>query len=310
MIKKLIKLIKLIFIFYLISFNQSIAIENKILFKVNNEIITSIDVLNEINYLTLINSDLLKMEKQKIYEISKNSLIREKIKEIDLIDKFQELSVDDDYLNKLIKNYSIRIGFKNTEELNFALKKKNIELDTVKKKITIELLWNQLIVDKFLKNVRIDEETIKQNLKKQKKQKKYLLSEIVFNLEKNNELDKKLKQIKETIANEGFSRAALIHSISDTSSSGGKLDWINEASVNPKIKLALKNLDIGNFTGPILIPGGYLILKINDIREVEKKIDLEKEFEKIKRAKINEQLNRMSNLYFNKIKKNMIINEI
>ena len=168
MIKKLIKLIKLIFIFYLISFNQSIAIENKILFKVNNEIITSIDVLNEINYLTLINSDLLKMEKQKIYEISKNSLIREKIKEIDLIDKFQELSVDDDYLNKLIKNYSIRIGFKNTEELNFALKKKNIELDTVKKKITIELLWNQLIVDKFLKNVRIDEEIIKQNLKKQK----------------------------------------------------------------------------------------------------------------------------------------------
>ncbi len=310
MIKKLIKLIKLIFIFYLISFNQSIAIENKILFKVNNEIITSIDVLNEINYLTLINSDLLKMEKQKIYEISKNSLIREKIKEIDLIDKFQELSVDDDYLNKLIKNYSIRIGFKNTEELNFALKKKNIELDTVKKKITIELLWNQLIVDKFLKNVRIDEEIIKQNLKKQKKQKKYLLSEIVFNLEKNNELDKKLKQIKETIANEGFSRAALIHSISDTSSSGGKLDWINEASVNPKIKLALKNLDIGNFTGPILIPGGYLILKINDIKEEVIKLNYEKEVEKIKREKTNEQLNQMSNLYFNKIKKNFIINEL
>jgi len=110
--------------------------------------------------------------------------------------------------------------------------------------------------------------------------------------------------------NEGFSKAALIHSISDTNNTGGQLEWINEASLNTKIKSALKDLDTGSITKPILIPGGYLILKINDIREVEKKIDLEKEFEKIKRAKINEQLNRMSNLYFNKIKKNMIINEI
>ena len=41
----------------------------------------------------------------------------------------------------------------------------------MKKKITIELLWNQLIVDKFLKNVRIDEEIIKQILKNKKTKK-------------------------------------------------------------------------------------------------------------------------------------------
>ena len=102
----------------------------------------------------------------------------------------------------------------------------------------------------------------------------------------------------------------MIHSISNTNNTGGKLDWINEASLNAKIKSVLKNLEAGSITKPILLPGGYLILKINDIREVEKKTDLKNEFEKIKREKINEQLNQMSNLYFNKIKKDITINEL
>ena len=161
-----------------------------------------------------------------------------------------------------------------------------------------------------MKSVKINEASIKKELQNQKMQKEYLLSEILFGLENNNELVNKMKLIKKSILDEGFSKAALIHSISDTSNSGGKLDWINEASLNIKIKSALNKLEIGAHTEPILLPGGYLILKINDIKEVEKKINFEKEFEKVKRAKTNEQLNIMSNLYFNKIKKNILINEL
>ena len=304
------KLFKVIFIFYLFFLNQSTAIENKILFKVNNKIITSIDVLNEINYLSLINSDFQKLDKQKIYEVSKNSLIREKIKEIDLKKQFVELKLNEEYANELIKNYSRRIGFKNTNNFSKELKKNNIKMDSVIKKITIEAFWSQLILDKFLKNVKINEANIKKELQNQKIQREYLLSEILFGLETNNELENKIKLIKKAISDEGFSKAALVHSISDTANSGGKLDWINEASLNIKIKSALKNLEIGAHTEPILLPGGYLILKINDIKEVVKEINYEKEFEKVKRAKTNEQLNIMSNLYFNKIKKNIIINEL
>ena len=149
------KLVKAIFIFYLFFLNQSTAIENKILFKVNNQIITSIDVLNEINYLSLINSEFQKLDKQKIYEVSKNSLIREKIKEIDLKKHFVELKLNEEYLNELINNYSKRIGFKNTNDFSKELKKNNIKIDSVIKKITIETFWNQLILNKFLKNVKI-----------------------------------------------------------------------------------------------------------------------------------------------------------
>ncbi len=303
-------LIKNFLIVYFIFCNQVIAIENKILFKVNNHIITSIDVLNEINYLSIINTDFKRLDEQKILEVSKNSLIREKIKEINLNLYFRKIELEDEYINELIENYSIKLGFKNINDFKTELKKNNIKIEQIKKKLTIETFWNQLIVDKFLKNIKIDEAIIKKDLKNLKKQKEFLLSEILFSLEKSNELDNKLKKIRETISNEGFSKAALIYSISDTSNSGGKLDWINEASLNTKIKSALKNLKIGSYTNPILIPGGYLILKINDIKEVEKEINFEKEFEKIKRIKINEQLNQMSNLYFNKIKKDIIINEL
>ena len=215
-----------------------------------------------------------------------------------------------EYLNEQIKNYSRRIGFKNTDDFIIELKKNNIKKDVVIKKITIEAFWNQLILDKFLKNVKINEISIKKELQSQKIQREYLLSEILFGLETNNGLDNKINLIKKAISEEGFSKAALVHSISDTSNSGGKLDWINEASLNIKIKSALNNLEIGAHTEPILLPGGYLILKINDIKEVVKEINYEKEFEKVKRAKTNEQLNIMSNLYFNKIKKNIIINEL
>jgi len=298
------------FVIYLFISNNLIAVENKILFKVNNQIITSIDLLNEINYLSFVNTEFQKLDKKQKYEVSKNSLIREKIKEIELNNKFKELNVEGKYINDLIKNYSKRIGFENIDDFYSELKINNIEIGKVKKKITIEAFWNQLIVDKFLKNIKIDEMNIKKELKNEKKQKNYLLSEILFNLTTNSELADKIKMINETIINEGFTKAALIHSISDTSNSGGKLDWINESSLNIKIKSTLKNLKIGSITEPILIPGGYLILKINDIKEIEKKINYEKEFEKIKRAKINEQLSQMSNLYFNRIKKDFIINEL
>ena len=72
-----------IFLFLIISISfKSVAIENKILVKVNNEIITSIDILNEIKYLNLINNEFKNLDKFKVYEISKNSLIREKLKKM------------------------------------------------------------------------------------------------------------------------------------------------------------------------------------------------------------------------------------
>ena len=80
--------------------------------------------------------------------------------------------------------------------------------------------------------------------------------------------------------------------------------------MSSKIKKIIKKIKIGNYSKPIVVPGGFLILSIEDIREVENDFDLNTEINKIIKEKTNEQLNQFSNIYFKKIKKDVTINEL
>ena len=287
-----------------------IAAENKILFKVNNEIITTIDIATEINYLNIINQDYKRLDRKKAIEIAKNSIVREKIKKIELSRVLKETKVNDELLNNFILNYYRELGINSIMEFDNFFINKGIEPNLVKNKITIEILWNQMIYKKFRKNIKIDKKLITQELLKNNKQKEYLLSEILFNLNNNENLDEKLNTIKNDIIEKNFSQAALSYSISETSNKGGKLGWVKESVLNIKIKNILNNTKIGNFTDPIVIPGGFLILKIEDKREIDKKINLDEAIKQIVDQKINKQLDQSSNIYLNKIKKSIIINEL
>ncbi len=306
--------IKLLIIFIFYSYfnllNFSYSEENRILFKVNNEIITSIDILEEVKYLSIINEDFKQTAKNQAIEIAKNSLIREKVKRIELLNYFEVISIDEKFLEEIIVNYFKRLKINSLYEFKLYFDQKNIDTSLIKEKIAIEILWNQLIYRKFFKNVKIDENRIKNNLNNKKKQKEILLSEIVFNLNKNEKLEDKLSSIKKSIKEKNFSHAALIHSISDSSREGGKLDWIKETVLNDKIKNELNKIEKGMFTNPIIIPGGFLLLHIDDIKITEIPINKENEIKKIIKQQTNEQLNRYSNIYFKKVKKNIQINEL
>ena len=296
------------FCFILIFFNQSLALENKILFKINNEIISTIDLYNETKYLSLLNKDLTNLEKDKIFEISKNSLIREKIKEIELLKNYKTLNLDKKYFDQIMSNYSKKMGFENVKKFREYIEINGLNFETIQNKIKIELNWNQLIVKKFLRDVKIDKKKIKEELTRDLTQKELLLSEIVFNIDAKSNLEKKLKLIQKDIKTNGFSNAALIHGISDTANKGGKLRWIKLSSLNAKIKNELKNIKVGNFSNPIVVPGGFLILKIVDERNVKKNLDTNKAIELAVNEKTNEQLNKLSIVYYNKIKKDIQIN--
>ena len=287
-----------------------IAAENKILFKVNNEIITTIDIATEINYLNIINQDYKRLDRKKAIEIAKNSIVREKIKKIELSRVLKETKVNDELLNNFILNYYRELGINSIMEFDNFFINKGIEPNLVKNKITIEILWNQMIYKKFRKNIKIDKKLITQELLKNNKQKEYLLSEILFNINNNENFNDKLNTIKKEIIEKNFSQAALSYSISETSNKGGKLGWVKESVLNIKIKNILNNTKIGNFTDPIVIPGGFLILKIEDKREIDKKINLDEAIKQIVDQKINKQLDQSSNIYLNKIKKSIIINEL
>ena len=297
-------------LFSIIFFSISLAIENKILFKVNNEIITSIDILTELKYLGIINKDLEKTTKNQAFEIVKRSLIREKIKEIELKKLLKEIEVEEKFLNNVLIDYFKSINIKTISEFENFFISKDINPNLVKKKISIEILWNQLIYSKFKQNVKIDRESIQNELLNNVKKKEFLLSEILFNINESEKLNDKIVLLKKEIKEKGFSQTALTYSISDTSNKGGKLGWVSETIMNKKIKNEVKKIKVGNYTNPIVIPGGFLIIKIEDIRELDNSSNLNDEIEKIIKERTNEQLNQFSNIYFNKTKKDVVINEL
>jgi peptidyl-prolyl cis-trans isomerase SurA len=304
------KIITIGVIFSIIFSSISLTIENKILFKVNNEIITSMDILTELKYLGIINKDLKKTTKNQSFEIVKRSLIREKIKEIELKKVLKEIKVEEKFLNNLLVDYFKSNNIKKISEFENFFISQDIDPNLIKKKISIEILWNQLIYSKFKQNIKIDRELIQNELSNSVKKKEFLLSEILFNINENEKFDDKIILLKKEIKEKGFSQTALSYSISDTSSKGGKLGWVSETIMNQKIKNEVKKIKVGDHTDPIVIPGGFLIIKIEDIREADNSSDLNDEIEKIIKDKTNEQLNQFSNIYFNKIKKDMVINEL
>ena len=299
-------------IIFLLSFFTSnlIAIENKIVVKVNNEIITSIDIENEINYLKILNPQVNNLDKNKLINIAKNSLIREKVKIITLLDVVKEIKVDDKYINKIIENSYKKIGIDTMDQYKKYLKNNQLQIEYVKNKISIEAIWNELIYKKFNSKVVIDKDKIINEVKNNPDI-KMLLSEIVFQVKNKNDLNEKYKEIKKDIQNEGFENAALIHSISNSASSGGEIGWIDKNSLNEIIKNALLNLKIGEYSKPILTQSSFLIIKINDIKKnISNEESIEKKVDVLIRIKTNQQLNQLSNIYLNKIKKDLIVNEL
>ena len=304
----------LFFIYILLIFNpiNAISIENKIEFKVNNQIITSIDIIKELNFLAALNPKILELDKNQIFEISKNSIIKEKIKTLEILKFKNKIMIDDNYLSKLVKESYMKINLDSENEFLVYLSKYNLELKDFKKKITIEALWNQLIYSKFKSKVNIDIDKIKSEVVNNKNNKVTLfnLSEIIFNIDQNQTLEKKFEQIKNDIDLNGFENAAVIHSISDTGNAGGKLGWINQNSINQKLNEKIRNLNVGEFTKPIVIPGGFLIIKLEDVKEQDKEINLEEEIQKLTTLKTNQQLNQFSTIYYNKIKKDIKIEKL
>ena len=307
--KYLIAKIIFIIIFHLFYNSKGLAFEGKIIVKVENQIITNIDINNEEIYLRILNPNLKNIDKQSLYKIAKNSLIREKIKLAE-ISKHKLNEIDDKYLENVVESIYSKIGIKNKQDFTAYIKSYELSLSTLKEKLTYEALWNQLIYKKYFTKVKIDVEKIKKDILSSKaSSKSYLLSEIVYNVDKKDQSKQKENDINESIKKNGFENTASIFSISESSKTGGKLGWIDENSINNEIKKKIINLDIGEITKPIVVPGGFLIIKIEDIKEIENKIDMNTELEKRIRFLQNTQLNQFSNIYFKKIKKDFLINE-
>ena len=310
LLAKKIKLYIIVIFTIILNIQNLTALENKILFKIDNEIITTIDIYEEIKFLKVFNPEINSLSDVELFEISKNRLIKDKIKKIEIMKFVRELKVDDKFLLKLVEKKYSRLNINSIKNFEKYLEKENLNIEIVKEKFTIELMWNDLIYQKFSKKVVIDKERIKNEISQnsQKKfQKEFLLSEIVFNVANKDEFNNKYQKILVDIEKVGFKKTALIHSNSDTAANGGLIGWVKEVNLNKRLKKVISELKPGQFSKPVRTSSGFIIIKIDEEKEYVSKFNLADRIDEIIRFKTNEQLNQFSNMYLNKLKKNLII---
>jgi len=305
------KILLFVIIFQITIFNFTKA-NVKIVTFVDNEIITNIDIKKESEYLKLLNPQLENLDKKKILELSKISLINEIIKKKEISKLIDINSKHNQLTNDQLKNIISKLEF--TEENDFIeilKKRETYSINEVKDKIDIELYWNEIIFKRFSNLIKIDEKKLKKKISnmKDQKQKKFNLSEIVFRLDKNEKFDNKVKIINSSISEIGFQNTANIFSISESSKFGGKLGWIYESSLSKEILENIVFLNKDDISKVIKISNNYFILKINDIEIEQFILDEDKELKKLTQIEQNNQLNQFSRNFFNKLKMNYLIDE-
>jgi len=306
----MIKYLKIALIIFFLMFSKGLTIENKIILKIDNEIITTLDVYKEITNIKFFNRNLNNLSDEEIYQISIQSLIKYKIKKNEISKKFKIVEIQNkDYLDQLIEKTFKDLGFQNLQNFKNELIKREISFENFEEKLKIEILWNQLIFSTYYNKLVIDEEKLKKQINNiDKTVKSFNLNEIIFNVESIEEIETKYNLILNDIQKLGFEGAALKHSISNSSINGGNLGWIDEKNISKQILEQINKINIKSITKPIRISSGFLILQKFDEREIQKNLDSEEELKKLIDYEKNQQLNNYSNLYYNKIKKNIKIN--
>ena len=306
-----IKLIYVVILFQLAVWNSTTAKIN-IIASVDNEIITNYDVLKESRYLRILNPSLDNLNKEQITELAKQSLIKEIIKKKE-VSKFISLEEENHpFINERLKNLFVKLGYEDKKAFEYVLlNNETYSFKEIEFKIKIELYWNELIFNKYNNQVIINEKELdkKINKLKNKKRREFFLSEIVFRKKKDEDLNETILKIKKSISEIGFDNTANIYSISESSKFGGKIGWLKEEGLSKEIYESINNLEVKEYSDVIKIENNFIILRIDEIKIVENKIDKEKEKKKLIQIERNKKLEKFSRIYFSKVKRNYLINE-
>ncbi|MDC1166117.1 peptidylprolyl isomerase [Candidatus Pelagibacter sp.] len=304
------KNLKIIFIIFLFITQKVFALENKIIFKIDNEPLTTIDLLYEIKRLKFFEKNISNLKNEEIYKIASQTLINHIIKKIEVSKRFTEIRInDEEYLNSIINSQIKKLGFQNIDDFRINLIKYDLEFENYKNRLIVDILWNEIIYNLYSQKVNIDIEALKSQITNRgDKENMYLLKEIIFSTNEKSSVSKIYETIKKDIDTIGFEASALKYSISSTSEKGGEIGWLNENLFNDVILEEIKKLKKFDHTGPIRTQGGFAILQLIDKKKINREENLDDELKKLINIEKNNQLKNYSNLYFNKLKKNIQIN--
>ena len=315
---KLLYLVIIIFInFLFIQSSMLFGKDIKIVYKINDTIITNYDIDYELSYLTALNKNLKNLPKKDVILSAEKSIVREIIKK-NHIDKIYNINyqkaINDTTITDLVNNFRTRLGYDNESSFKNYLTENNINYNDLKKKFVIERFWNQLIFDKYNSLFTIDENKINTEVENIIKNNleivTYNLSEIVFSAKNEIEINKIYLEIKESINKVGFKETASLYSISDSAKLGGEIGWVNENQISEKIKQMIVDLDQNELSEPFVTAGGIIILRLNEKKSKSIKIDKEKEIERIIQSEKNKFFNEYSLIYFKELENKAYVEKL
>ena len=309
--KGIIKIIILFFIF--IYANNSKANTINIIYTVDNNPITNVEINNEITYLKLLSKELQDMDDESLVMYASKSIIREKIKEIEIL-KYFKFGLNDEIVDQNLFKLISSLGINNISEFEKLIQNLNLSKKYIKKKIEIEILWNQIIFSKYKNKLSIDEDKIKNSLKDRlnntkNEMEEYYLYEILFSPSSKSKIKEELQKIKNSINEIGFENTARVFSTSASSTNGGDIGWIKKNQLSKQIASKIENLENLEISDVIDVPGGKLIIMLKDKRKLKVKVSFDEEFKKALMMERNKQLNRFSTIYFKKVELNTVIDE-
>ena len=296
----------LIFLTVIFTFGfKNISYPNKIeiLYIVENYPITNKDITKEINYLTMLNDSLRQLEDKDLIKYASKSIIKEKVKKVEIQKNFQ-LGQNEKQVKDQLDNYIKKLNLTN-ETFQDLLNQFGITKKYLEEKIEIEFLWNRLVYSKYKDKVIINKEAIKQKLKKDLENPEnfldeFLLYEILFSPSSKSDFENDKVEIQKSIDEIGFENSAKIYSESDSAKLGGKIGWVNENQVSKNILSNIRGINIGEYTQPIIVPGGYLIIYLEDKKKSKLELSFDDELNKILKSELNRQLDQYSLIFYKK----------
>jgi len=288
------KIFCIILIVLLCPLKANTEIQDGLLFSVGNKAITKSDIVNEVKIILILNNKSYSDEiRDQLRHTAIQSIIKRSIKKIE-VEKNDFLNFNQKDFNHEVEVLAKKINV-DVETLKNICASNGLDFSLVEDQIKVELLWNSLIFHLYRDRLTINVDEIDEQLQIYQTKKEvvnYLISEIIINPVEKNEMNSKIKELKNKIANEGFDKVAMNSSISETAIKGGDLGWVNENSISKKFRTKIINTPIGELSEPILLPEGILIFKVRD-----KKILETKNVEEVKKQLLNYEKTKMLNMY-------------
>ena len=308
----MIKIKKIFFVVLLILapfLNAHSSIKDALFITVGDRAITKSDIIDEIKIILILNNMAYSEDKRdELQQMAIKSSIKRNIKEIEINRiGFMEYSKQDliNELDRLASSLNVDI-----DTLKSICTSNGLDFSLIQDQIKTELLWNSLIFQLYKNRISVNSDEIDDQLKlNQNKEEfeEFLISEIIVKSVEKDKLESKIEEIRKKIEMEGFESVAMSLSISQSSTKGGDLGWVNENIISSKFRNKIKSTPVGGISEPILLSEGILFFKVRDKRVTDNTINLEEAKKRIVNAEKTKMLNMFSLSHFDKLRRSITI---